>query len=148
MYSVDKRHEAAVASHSWCDNGNGYLVSRMNTKLVYLHHYVYQLEHGFRPKVDKYLTMDHINRDPSDNRLCNLRIVNRATQTFNTKDRPRSQDLPRGVVCVKDRKRKYRAYIGVDGKNKWLGSFHTIEEANEARLTAVKERMEQCNQQS
>lgn len=71
--------------------------------------------------------VDHINAIKSDNRWTNLRDAtgaqncqNRAAPNMNNKC---------GFIGVSFRSNRWRANIFVDGKQKWLGSFPTAEEA-------------------
>jgi hypothetical protein len=89
---------------------------------------------------------DHINRDKTDNRICNLRW---ATVSENLKNRNNWGQFSKGVRIQKQRyKRKdgsivysisYQARISVNGKQINIGSFKTEEEAHQAFLKAFKE---------
>lgn len=63
---VDKKH--LLFSNYWTTNANGYFFSRTNNEKVYLHSAVI----GYFGK-DK--VVDHIDRNPKNNLLSNLRIV-------------------------------------------------------------------------
>lgn len=74
-------------------------------------------------------TIDHINGDPSDNRLCNLRSVS-ISENAKNKRMPRNNSSGRvGVAKFRD---KWRAQIG----DKYLGVFTTRDEAVRAREKA------------
>jgi hypothetical protein len=84
------------------------------------------------PQGNQYV-VDHINNNYLDNRLCNLQIV---TQRYNlTKDKKRT--LPTGVSISKSN--KFIANISINGKQKYLGSFRTLEEASAAYQKALIE---------
>lgn len=73
--------------------------------------------------------IDHINRNPLDNRRCNLRIVSRAVNRLNTEK----------IIGVRlTTSGKYQARF----KQKNLGSFNTYEEAKKQRDQAAKEFIE------
>lgn len=78
------------------------------------------------------LVIDHINRDPLDNRKQNLRFV---TQHANTTNQKLRKNNTSGHVGVRYRKsiRKWSARIMVNGKEHALGCFDNIEDAIEAR---------------
>lgn len=80
----------------------------------------------------KGLTVDHINRNPLDNRRCNLRIC---TQFENNQNQKHNTSGKVGVSYNKNIN-KYIAYIKVKGKHKTLGEFKTFNEAVECRLKA------------
>lgn len=69
------------------------------------------------------LTIDHINRDPSDNRRSNLRIC---TQSENNMNRRTSDNPERGVT---QRRGKWQVIIRVNGKLKWFGQYDSKEQA-------------------
>lgn len=88
-----------------------------------VHRIVYMLHHGSIPDD---MVIDHINRDITDNRIENLRIV---SQNDNSKNQIGSgiRQLPSG---------RWAAAIGVDYTSNHLGTFDTQEEARNAYLIA------------
>lgn len=82
--------------------------------------------------------IDHINHIRDDNRLCNLREVNRGGNCRNV---PRGRANKSGFTGVHwyARKRKWIAQARGKGKTVHLGSFDTIIEAVAARIRANKE---------
>lgn len=80
--------------------------------------------------------IDHINRDPSDNRWRNLRAATRGQNRVNAGHR-RKHDLPRGVSRVGNR---YQAQIRKHGKFCHIGMFGTPEDAHRAWLAAAMAR--------
>lgn len=87
------------------------------------HRLAWYLMKGYWPKI-----IDHINRDPLDNRFSNLREVTRKENQQNIK----------GLGYSKYGNR-YVARIVIDNKTKYLGTFNTAEEATSAYLSAKKE---------
>ena len=81
--------------------------------------------HGVEPELE----MDHINGNPTDNRLCNLRLATRAQNLVNTKARKNSSGI-KGVSWYAAGK-KWRAQIKVNGKTHYLGAYSSKEEAAE-----------------
>ncbi len=81
--------------------------------------------------------IDHANRNPNDNRLCNLRL---ATRAQNNANRGLMKNNILGVRGVRREKRggDYYARLVVGGKSFHLGRFSTIEAASEARVAAEK----------
>jgi hypothetical protein len=75
------------------------------------------------------MTIDHLNRNPFDNRWSNLRLADGSLQIRNQKNRGRSQY--RGVY-FNLRKRKWQASAWIDGKRKFLGLFDAEEDAGAA----------------
>ncbi len=62
-------------------NSRGYLVISHNKKSLKAHRVAYALHYGKWPENE----LDHINRDPLDNRICNLRDANRVLNNLNRK---------------------------------------------------------------
>lgn len=79
--------------------------------------------------------IDHINGNPSDNRICNLRDVDHSTNQLNLKACKKS-NLSTGILGVSFCDGRYRARVQINGRCKWLGSFKTLEDAKEARIKA------------
>ena len=83
------------------------------------------------PPQDK--VVDHINGDKLDNRRSNLRICTQKENTRNRKSHKGSISEYKGVTFIKElKKRKWFAYIHLDGKRKNIGTFKTEEEAARA----------------
>lgn len=94
-------------------------------KTYQAHRLAFLLFHGRLPNKQ----IDHINGDPSDNRICNLR---EATQTQNNQNR---NSL--GVTWNKAVS-KWQAQIKANGKSLYLGCYENIEIAKMARRCAEK----------
>ena len=80
--------------------------------------------------------IDHINRNPLDNRKTNLRAVNRSENMLNKGVAKNNNLKYRGIRLHYN---KYQARIAVNKKNISLGHFDTIQEAIEARERFCKE---------
>jgi HNH endonuclease len=86
-----------------------------------------------------YDKLDHIDGNPSNNRLCNLRECTQAQNQQNRRtNRAKKSGLPLGVKASKTRGR-YEAQIRQGGKRYWLGIFDTPELAHAAYLVAKAE---------
>lgn len=95
---------------------------KISGRIYPAHRLIFLLHNGWCPKI-----LDHINRDPSDNRIENLRP---ATSQQNQWNRG-----ARGTARTKDG--TWRAQIRrADGKQIYLGAFKTEREAHEAYLLA------------
>lgn len=71
--------------------------------------------------------IDHINRNPWDNRLSNLRV---ATQAQNLANSKKKRSFTGGAVVGARRDRgRWRSVIGVNGNDLYLGMFATKAEA-------------------
>lgn len=120
-----KKKAAGTLLHS------GYLGICIGPKRWQAHRIAWALHHGNWPKDQ----VDHINGVKIDNRACNLR---EATNSQNGKNLKLSKANKTGIagVCWSERYQNYRAYIKVEHKQKYLGTFKTIEDAAKARNDA------------
>lgn len=80
--------------------------------------------------------IDHINCDKMDNRWKNLRVVDQQLNSANMKRRPSNKSGFKGVV--ENKKGKFLAFIHVDHKTQYLGTFGTPEEAHNVYLQAAQ----------
>ncbi len=80
--------------------------------------------------------VDHIDNDKTNNHVSNLRW---ATHQENNRNANKSKNNTRGVigVCYHKKRKKWQARIRIDGKNKYLGSFKTLKDAEQTRIRAV-----------
>jgi hypothetical protein len=113
-------------------NSSGYSLVNVLGELLGAHRVAWLLAHG---SIDDELSIDHINGERNDNRLCNLRL---GTTRENMQNRSEHRD---GHLCGTTwhkRYEKWMAQIQINGKNKYLGYFSTEIEAHEAYNQAVK----------
>lgn len=86
--------------------------------------------------------IDHINGIRTDNRLCNLRLVDHRT---NCENKRRAQENSRtGVLGVSAKNGRFYARIVVAGKKRFLGVYESISEAQAAYLSAKRELHKGC----
>jgi hypothetical protein len=109
----------------------GYFACNVS-KRSYKHHRIVYFAHN--PNWNIYDTshtniIDHIDGNPLNNRVNNLRL---GTQAQNCQNK-----IAKGYNFDK-RRNKWRSYINLNRKQIWLGYFDTEEEAKQARAEAVK----------
>lgn len=104
----------------------GYRTVRVEGRPYQEHRIIFLMVHGYMPKC-----IDHKNRNPSDNRIVNLR---ESTLTQNQINKAGSGKHLKGIWQVKDR---WRAALRVNKKQKNLGTFDTQEEAHAAYMAAA-----------
>ena len=110
----------------------GYLYASLfknkKQKTCYIHRLLYQT---FVGNIPEGIEVDHIDRDKTNNKLNNLRLVTRQQNNFNT--------TAKGYTWNKVAK-KWEAQIMLDRKKIFLGFFNTESEARAAYL-AAKEKL-------
>lgn len=130
---VDDEDYEDVMRRKWCLDGNGYVCASFRIdgvkRMDRLHRYLL----GLRP--GNALEGDHKNRNRLDNRRSNLRIVTRAQQLQNRSGSLSSRSRFRGVGWHLQKK-KWRAYVNVDGRQKHLGYFDLEIDAARAAKSA------------
>lgn len=99
---------------TWYLCSNGYIATNNKGKYIYLHQHLMDL-HGQKSGSDQIAakrSVDHINRDPLDNRLANLRIVDSQTeQNLNQGKKVRSENnLPPEFTLENNDLPKYIQY--------------------------------------
>ncbi len=79
--------------------------------------------------------VDHINRDRSDNRLENLRIVTARENALNSSS---NNKLPGAYHFPRNKKKPWMSKIMIEGKEVYLGYYETAEEASEVYMEKLK----------
>ena len=142
-YKVDPEYAEEVGKYRWyqATRQKNYLMAVVGRKphriYLYMHALVWRLAHGRDLPVG--LEIDHINHDPSDNRIANLRPATRRLQLLNTRDRDNRSGLPRGVTLKAGRPNPYQARVCDQGRHRSLGCFPTAEEASAVFQKALAE---------
>jgi hypothetical protein len=98
-----------------------------------MHHVVWLYVYGVWPTEE----MDHINGDPFDNRLANLRPATRQENARNLRLPRHNTSGAKGVYWAK-RAKKWVANIQTGGKCRYLGSFDLLESAKLAYEAAAE----------
>jgi hypothetical protein len=109
-------------------NKSGYIqITLMVDKpyILYGHHFAWYMS----GKDMDFIELDHDNRNRSDNRICNLRLLTRSEQRQNSTHKGYSWDK---------RRQKYQSYITINKKHIYLGAFNTEQEARNAYLEGKK----------
>jgi hypothetical protein len=112
---------------------NGYRMGMIFKTRVKAHQVVWALHNGSWPETG----IDHINGNPSDNRIENLRCVSQAENMMNIRMRKDNKSGCVGVYFLPDG--RFTAQITKGGKTRHIGVFDTLEEAKSARLKAQSE---------
>jgi hypothetical protein len=124
----NKRYANRVAGSR---NPRGYIKIAINKRHNFAHRLIWLYHYGYMPE-----TVDHINNNPSDNRLENLRA---ATITENRWNSRRIKDTTTNVKGVYKRSDKsYEAHICTNYKRVYLGRFVCKRDAIAAVTAARK----------
>nr|WQM87059.1 HNH-family endonuclease [Marseillevirus cajuinensis] len=89
----DKEDLELIQSRTCRFSASGYVRTSDRGRVVKLHNLIMAHKPGE-------LTVDHINRDPLDNRKCNLRITNQRTQSINQKMQRSNKSGIKGVARI------------------------------------------------
>lgn len=135
-FVVPAKHIAVLETYAWTHN-NGYAATNGKPR-DWLHRVIAQLE-GWA--IDGSM-VDHINGEPYDNRIENLRVVSRTQNAWNARMNSNNTSGYRGVSFDCERG-TWNAYITSNGKKRKIGRYRTREEASQAyETTAQAERGE------
>ncbi len=119
----------------WTDK-RGYVFIRAHGKLMSAHRLAWLYVHGYWPKGD----IDHVDGNPSNNSLLNLR---EATRSENNQNRSKFGRGVTGLIGVghnpKCTRNPFQAAIRVLGRRIYIGSFPTKEDAHRAYMQAKAE---------
>jgi hypothetical protein len=114
-------------------NSRGYNVGRVFGKNYSAHHIIWCMEYGYWPK-----QLDHVDGNPSNNRLANLREVDQKENRKNCKTPSNNTSGMQGVSW-NSRNNNWTAQIKVNRVKHHLGCFKTKEEALVVRKRAEAE---------
>jgi hypothetical protein len=124
-----KRNELIGAEAGTLDGGRRQIT--INKKHYKTHRLVYLMFHGYMPK-----EVDHIDNNPLNNRIENLRPANRSEQCCNTRLRKDSTSGIKGVSWDKNRD-KWVVTVTKNKKTMFRGRFNDLELA---QLVAIEAR--------
>lgn len=110
-----------------------YVSISIDKKRYYSHRLAFLYVHGYVPE-----EVDHVDGNPSNNRLSNLRAANRSVNMKNLRRNSVNKSGTTGVRWDENRK-KWCAYIQVDGKRVGAKRFKTREEAEAHRKLLGRE---------
>ncbi|WP_255367831.1 AP2 domain-containing protein [Psychrobacillus sp. OK032] len=123
---IDAEDYERVSAIHWHIDDAGYARTNIwsdgkKTSAPRMHRFILQ-------ETDRKTHIDHINGDKLDNRKNNLRVCSNSANLMNRGKQSNNSSGYKGVVFDKSRS-KWKAEIGFNKKRKFLGRFHTIEEA-------------------
>lgn len=128
------RGRLAAGAPAGSTRKDGYVVLVVDRVKLLAHRVAWLMSHGVMPEGD----VDHINGQPGDNRLDNLRDVSRRDNLQNRRTPQSSSKTGRLGVTWDKRTGRWKSAIRVDGRCKHLGRFDDIEVAAAAYLAAKR----------
>ncbi len=99
-------------------------------RLFLVHRVIFAMHNGYLPEL-----VDHVDRNPANNLISNLRDASKTLNTINTGIPSNNSSGIKGVSWHA-KAQKWSAQIKVSGKKIHLGTFKLIEDARTARKTA------------
>ncbi len=117
----------------WWTCKKGYAQLRKNTKIIYMHRLIILKYHKEITNI-----IDHINRNPLDNRKCNLRFATKAENSYNRDNYMSATSIFKGVTFRKCDK-LWEAKIRHNGSYYYLGRHKTERNAAIAYNIKAKE---------
>lgn len=111
---------------------DGYLRTHVDKKEYSVHRIIFLLEYGFNPKM-----VDHIDRNPGNNHIGNLRAC---TQSQNTAaSGPKGGSSKYKGVHWREREKRWTSSVFKEGRRHYLGYYKDEEEAAHAYDKKAKE---------
>lgn len=110
----------------------GYIQIQLNKKFMYAHRAIFFMHYGHLPKF-----IDHIDGNPSNNKIENLREVTAAQNSWNQKFKGSASGF-KGVTWNKQDKR-WQPQIRANNKRFYLGKFSNLDDAIVAYQKAAAE---------
>lgn len=119
---LDAEDVKRVSEYQWSMGTHGYITSGAGQKQILLHRLI------SAPKGSD--VVDHINRIKTDNRKCNLRIVDSQTNSFNRDKQSNNTSGYKGVCQLSDG--TWQAQIQHCRRALYLGTYDDVESAAKA----------------
>ena len=112
-----------IGAIAGCLHSNGRWIIKIDGKNHFEHRLIWLYHTGVWPKKH----IDHINGNPSDNRLENLREATRSQNLLNRGVQKNNKSTGHKNICPNNS--GYKVECRLDRKLHYLGTFRTVEEA-------------------
>lgn len=114
-------------------SSQGYWMVRVAGCYYLAHRIIWKMVTGIEPEDQ----IDHIDNDRLNNRWDNFRQATNGQNRHNTKLAKNNKSGVKGV-CWEPSHKAWKVYISVDGKQRRLGRYKSIDEAKRVRLAAAE----------
>jgi len=137
LFSRVNRKTLKTGHEAGCEQRNGYRRIKVNGKAYSTHRIIFHMAHGYCPDI-----LDHIDGNPSNNLIENLRAATMSENKCNQKLYSSNTSGVKGVYwCIP--KGAWIAQIGINHRRRTLGRFYNKDDAArcvaQARETLHKE---------
>ena len=131
---IVKRRGIELSKIAGCKNPDGYIKIGIDLKDYAAQRLAWLYVYGEFP----ILSIDHRDRDTSNNSISNLREISKTGNAQNSIKPSKNNRLGLLGVCFIKSRKKFRATIQINGKTKCLGYFNTPEIAHAIYIEAKK----------
>ncbi len=129
---IDRSDLEKVRDYRWYEDKDGYAFAVIRSggepKRISMHRMLLDVQRG--------MDVDHINRNPRDNRKCNLRLCTRSQNNMNSKARKTNKSGYKNI-CWDKQMNSWKVQIMRDYKVVYEKLFKKLEEAVRARNKAL-----------
>jgi hypothetical protein len=125
FWKIKPNKPISIGTKAGCLDTNNYYRVRIKGKMYGLHRIIFLMHYGYLP-----LIIDHIDGNPKNNVLSNLREATVAENAWNSKLHKKNTSNYKNVIFRKDRN-KWTCRIRINGKDIMRGAFNSPEEAND-----------------
>lgn len=132
-FKEDKPNQINKGDKAGGMNSTGYHLVRFKGKRYLLHRLIFLMHNGYLPKY-----VDHIDNDPLNNRIENLRECTFSENRCNTKKAKNNTSGEKGVVW-NEKENKWVVRISKNGVRYYVGRFTDFESAKAAIRIKRKE---------
>lgn len=126
LFWTDKAHKSVKNKRAGTPNHLGYIIVLFKGRRYYAHRLAWLLTHGCWPEK----MIDHIDGNPSNNAILNLRDVDNQTNQINR--HKARKDSSSGLMGASPFRNKWKAQIKRNGVVKYLGLYDSAMEAHKA----------------
>lgn len=130
FWKISTSNRVRAGSEAGTISKIGYRYVSIDGHRALAHRLIFFMQNGVWPSE----SIDHMDNDRLNNRWSNLRECNRTVNAENKKSALSNNKL--GILGVSPSRGRFKAQIQVSGKNKFIGRYDSVEEAQKAYLDA------------